>query len=104
MKICKTKNKDKILLWFHLENKNTKKLIKKKKRKTNRKSYSNPPLCCLNIAFNERVPFLKILGSSFRFMFPNFYLSAFNFTNDYFQMVNVKISSFSGVYIYTQNL
>ena len=57
-----------------------------------------PPstLHCLNSVVNERTPFLKIL---FRFMFANFFLNAFinGLINNCFQMLNVKIASFSRV-------
>ena len=47
MKICKTKNKDKILLWFHLENKNTKKLNKKKRKEKQIRKVIVTPHCAV---------------------------------------------------------
>ena len=43
------------------------------------------------------MPFVKILRSFFKFMLANFFLNPFSFINNYFQMLNVKIASVSGV-------
>ena len=60
---------------------------------------TTPPSHRLNNVVNEKMPFRKILTSSFRFMFANFFLNAFSFVNNCFQMVNVK-PLFLELYIY----
>ena len=48
----------------------------------------HPPLDCLSSVFNEKMSFLMILSSFFRFMFANFFLNAFSFINNCFQILN----------------
>ena len=58
---------------------------------------SLPQLHCFNNVLSERTPFLKIRESYFKFMLANFFLNAFSFINKFFQILNVKIASVSGV-------
>ena len=53
----------------------------------------------LNNVLNGRTPFLQILGYFFRFIFANLFLDAFNFIDNCFQMLNVKMILFLELYI-----
>ena len=55
------------------------------------------PFHHLNNVLNKRTPFLKIFGSFFGSFFANFFLSTFNFINNCFQILHVKIEIVSGV-------